>query len=271
MEKQSKASQIYENTLEDFNDEFITGLVYTVGNNALKPLREALLKNDNSILDEALGSAINSFAFQTMNAVIQSTSQYATAKLIISSSFIYAYIKTNLIGKVMGKMGFDKKGKIVRMGKAGSAVTKGIANIITGSQNERLAIANMANNNVNNLTNIIAQERQTQVMMQSSRIKSLNDTVSNHKNVADGRYIQLQTLFNSKMKAGNWEVTENDKKIYQAATGFDFRKNPQVWNKTFVDKLNSASELAKDSEGNMINEAQAFLDYITTVGFSKAK
>lgn len=261
---------ILENTLEDFNDELITGVTYFLGNKSMKPLEEALIKNDDSVLDEALSGALMSFKFQVMNNVTVVVSQYVTAKSIVVATALVGYVRTGSLTKKMRNL---SKGieNVPLVGKVGSRVLRFGIDAIVGDQNERIAIAKMGNDSINNLTTIISRERHTQTVMQAERMKNLNSQVSNSQKFVGEKFEQKRALFNSKLKSGTWEYNNDDKKLYQDVTGYNFATKSLAFNKEFVDKLNSVADVAKDVEGNIINQAQAFIDYITTVGYSKVK
>lgn len=258
-------------TFSDSADELSTGLIYKYSNIAMEPLKEAVKNDsgDDSILLEALESGLNTFQFATMNAVINVVEEYVIVKVLASSATIFAYIKgTSIASSLRNKT----QGVLTKFGKVGGAVgkfVKGAFGVVIGTQEERLIMAQMANSNVNNITSIIAQERQNQTMMRVGRRKHF-DTVLSHsqkgKMVNDDKKINL---FLHKMKSGTWKNSKIDKKLYEQATGFDFDTSPVLYNKNFVQKINNLSEYAKDVEGNTINWAQSHLDYVTALGQTK--
>ncbi|MFY9090274.1 hypothetical protein [Arcobacter aquimarinus] len=266
----AKIGNILENTLEDFNDELITGVTYMLGEKSMKPLENALITGDDSIIDEALSSALMSFKFQVMNSVIVTVSQYATAKLVLSTTALVTFVKTGSLTKKLRNLSKGLE-NVPLVGRVGSRVLRFGVDAIVGDQNERIAIAKMSNDSLNNLTTVISRERQTQTMIQAERMRNLNKQVTNSQNIVSEKFEQKRALFNSKLKSGSWEFNNYDKKLYQDVTGYNFATNPQIFNQAFVDKLNSVADVAKDVEGNIVNQAQAFIDFITTLGYSKVK
>lgn len=266
----AKAGDIVSNTLEDFNDELITGVAYYLGEKSMKPLEDALKSEDDSILNEALNSALSSFKYQVMNAVIVSVSTYATAKLVTAGGLLVTYVKTGALVKKLRNLS-KGIGNIPLVGKVGSRVLRFGVDAIVGDQTERIAIASMANNSINNLTTVISKERHTQTVMQSERMKNLNKQVENSQTVVNQKYEQERMLFNAKLKSGGWQNTTEDEKLYIAVTGYNFKTKPQKYTVDFINRLNSVADVAKDVEGNIINQAQAFIDFITTLGYQKVK
>ncbi|MGM0518197.1 MAG: hypothetical protein ACQERD_00980 [Campylobacterota bacterium] len=266
----SRFNQIPGQTAEDFTDELATGIVYKYSNSVMKPLRDKLSQSDNdSVLNEALEGALSTFQFATMNTVIQVVQEYVMVKLFATAGTIFAYIKGS---SVASKLKNKTQEVLTTFGKYGGAVgkfVKGSLGVVLGTQEERLTMAKMANDNVNNLTNIVSNERQNQILMKSSRRKSFENVLSSsqrNKITNDDKKINM---FLHKMKSGTWKNTAQDKYLYEQATAFDFSSSHLMFNKSFVDKLNQLSEYAKDVEGNMINLAQTHVDYVTTLGYTK--
>ena len=263
------ATHIVNNTVEDVVDELSTGTTYYYGNIMFEPLKNKLKDGvSNEIVKEALESGINTLQFSIMNAVMLTVQEMVMSKILLCGTVLFSYVKAGKIIKSIEKIK-NKTGK--KIGRVGGKILKSVTNVITGSQEERLGLAKMANDNVNNFTQILSQERQNQILMKTARTKHfdsmLNQTQKNNFSKID----QDINLFRTKTEKGLWTVSQEDKKLYERATGTSFAKTKEVWNKNFVDKWNSVAEVAKDSEGQIISQTQAFLDYITTVGITRAK
>lgn len=266
-----KPSQIVGSATEDTVDELTTGITYKYANKLFAPLKESIKSEEDSIVAEALESGINTLQFATMNAVINLVQEYAIAKLFLSSKAIYLYIKGSTATKKLKNKVSSLSTKFGKYGGALGKFVQGGLGIVIGTQEERLAIANMANNNVNNVTNLIAMERQNQSYIRGSKVKhfdSMLNTTQRAKINNDGYNL---AAFTHKMKTGSWVYNSKDKKLYEDSTGVDFSKSTLVYNQSFVNKLNSFSEYAKDIDGQILNLAQTHIDYINTTGKSRVK
>lgn len=265
----SKVGQIGENVTEDVVDEFASSVTYHYANQTFKPLKEYLNKNiSNEFVKEALESGVNTLQFSVMNAVIISVQQMFLAKIITTSSLIYGYIKAGRVVKSLQKF---KNSKIKRVGKVFGSVFKRATSVILGNQDERLALANIANNNVNNLTNIISNERQNQILMRDSRVKHFDNMLNNTQKSNFSNIEKDINLFKLKTSKALWKNTIEDKRLYQRATGFKFSNSQDVWNNNFVEELNKFSDVVKTADGKIINESEAFLQYVTTSGHQRFK
>ncbi|RXJ98369.1 hypothetical protein CRU98_10040 [Arcobacter sp. CECT 8986] len=264
-----KASQIGESAIDDFVDELTTGITYKYANEYFKPLEDKI--DSDSIMGEALESALNTLKFMTMNAVIITVTEYAMARIIATSGTIFAYIKgTSIASRTRNKL----QGALTRFGKLGGAIgklVKGALGVVIGTQEERLVMAQMANSNVNNISSIIAQERQNQIHMRNGKINHFNSVLSSSQQQKRTTSEDKNALFLHKMKTGTWKKTKQDKDLYKRVTGYNFSSGNDVWSKNFIDKLNGFSEYAVSAEGEIINLSQTHLDYITSTGFTKVK
>lgn len=265
----AKVGQIGESALDDFVDELTTGITYKYANEYFKPLQDKI--DDDSLMGEALDSALNTLKFMTMNAVIITVSEYAVSKILVGGSLIFTYIKGSSVAK---RTSNKIQGVLRKFGKYGGAVGKfvqGGLGVVLGTQEERLAMANMANNNVNNVTSLIAQERQNQIHMKNGKISHFNSVLSTSQKQKRTTSEDKNAIFLHKMKTGTWKKTKQDKDLYKRVVGYNFSSSNDVWSKTFVDKLNSFKEYAVNAEGEILNLSQTHLDYITATGFTKVK
>ncbi len=264
----SKIGQIGENTLDDISDELVTGVTYKYANRLFDPLINSLKSKEESIFNEALQSGLNTLKFGITNAVIVSVSQYASTKLIQTSTLIFTYVKAGTLVKSLGKI---KNNTVRKVGRVGGKLLKGVLGGILGTQEERLALSKMANDNVNNLASIVSQERQNQILMQGAKYKHLDNQFTNVYNAKKNDFNKKMNLFTAKFKTGSWNLNSDDKKLYEDCTGYKFSQQSEIWNKNFLDKLNSMSEFAKDVDGKIYNAVQVHLDYIATHGFQRVK
>jgi hypothetical protein len=263
-------AEIGKNTLEDFNDELITGITYKYANKMFKPLEDSLTSDEDSVLNEALEGALSTLKFSIMNAVIISVTNYASVKLIQASGIIFAYVKTGRITKVLRNLS-ERLKTLPMVGRVSSRVVRFGIDAVVGDQKERIAIANMANNNVNNLASIVSKERHNQILIKKSGLDHFDNNLKTNQGYVKEKYNQKRSLFDSKFRSASWTISTDDKQLYQDVTGYNFSIKPQKFNQEFVDKLNSVSDVATDVEGNIINASQAHVDYITTLGYQKVK
>lgn len=265
---------IAQNTIEDGIDEGISNIVYAIGSCYFGDGAEKNPKcNDivKSAFDEALEGAGNTLKYSIMNAVIYRTTEYAISKIIIGSGTIYLWIKKRRVVNSVKKAVTDGLGGIPIVGGFLSGAVKGGIELANGNQAENLALAQMANNNLNNLTTVISQERQNQILMRSSQNKQVMQSLKlNHdaKGLRDSKKINAY-LF--KMKTGTWTNTSEDKKLFQSVVPKEYIKEGFMYNSSFVDKLNKHTEYAKTVEGELMNLAQTNLDMITANNLSQVK
>ena len=262
---------IATNTVEDSIDEGVTNLVYAMGNHyfgdGTSDAKASTLVED--ALDEALEGAGQTLKFTIMNAVIFRVTDYALVKVIAGSSVIYGYIKAGrVVNTVKRKMESAVSG-IPFVGNAvGGALTVSTS-LAVGNQNERLAMSNMANNNLNNLTTVLSNERQTATMQVSSQRKQLLDTLglnNEAKGFSDNKKIEA---YHHKMKTGTWSLNPIDKKLFISVVPKEYIGIKFRWDTSFVKSLNTFTEYAKSTENKLVNVAQTNLDLMTSNNMSK--
>jgi len=267
------AKNIASNTVEDGIDEGVSNLVYAMGNHYFGDGTSDANSTElvQSAFDEALEGAGQTLKFSIMNAVIFRVTEYAITKVLLGSSFIYTYIKSARLINTVKRSVQNGLGGIPLVGKfLGGALTTATA-LAVGNQNERLAMADMANNNINNLTTVIAQERQTATMQVSHQKKQVMSTLGlNHeaKGLRDNKKIEA---YHYKMKTGTWTNTTEDKKLFQSVVPKEYIKDSFNFNTTFVQKLNEFTEYATDTENKLVNIAQTNLNIATTNNLASMK
>ncbi len=257
---------IATNTVEDGVDEGVSNLVYAMGNHyfgdGAKDAKSSELVKQ--AFDEALEGAGQTLKFSIMNAVIYRVTEYALVKVMAGSTAIFAYIKGHRIIKHLKKEGRKK----YRGNRGFKVINKGLK-VLFGTQDERLKMAGMANNNINNLTTVLAQERQTATMQVSQQRKQVLSTLGlNHKakGLNDNKKIEA---YHYKMKSGTWVNNVSDKKLFLSVVPKEYVQDTFRFTQSFVDKLNSFTEYAKDSEDKLVNVAQTQVDIMTTHSLSK--
>lgn len=256
---------IATNTSEDYIDELASGVVYKYKDYVFSGFDKTKLTSDDSdVMDEALNGAYQTLQFSIMNSVILVVSEYAMSRVIAGSTFIFGYIKGH---RVVNNL--KKAGRKVYKGNSGAKLVKKGVKVLFGTQEERLAMSSMANSNMNNLTTVLSQERQTQTTMKSSKRKQMLDTLglsSNDKELRDTKKLQS---YNYKMKSGTWENTVIDKNLFLSCVPKEYVKQPFMFNTAFVTTLNKFKEFATSAEGNLVNLAQTHVDLMTSHNISK--
>lgn len=262
-------SKIINPALEDTLDDFSSGVTYYYAEQTFAPLRSKLSEGvSNEIVREALESGLSTLQYSVMNSVIHTVQDLVIQRVLASSAILLTYIKS---GKVIKSLEKIKNKNIKMLGRVGGKILRGVTGQLLGTQDERLAIANMANNTVNNVASSYTQERQNQILMRNTRVKHFDNVLNNTQQQNLGRLEQDINLFKMKTQKGLWTTSQEDKRLYERATGKKFSQSQEVWNKGFVEKWNNVADVAKDVEGQTINQAQAFIDYITTAGYERLK
>lgn len=80
----------------------------------------------------------------------------------------------------------------------------------------------MGNDTVNNLTSIVAKERQNQIMLQGNKLNRIDITQrKNIYSVRNNSRDKNMALYVHKFETGTWKDTLKDKKLYFDCTGQD--------------------------------------------------
>ncbi len=222
-------------------------------------------------LDEALEGAGQTLKFSIMNAVVFTVTEYLLVKVVAGSASIFTYIKTARVINTVKRKVVNSFGSIPFVGRfAGEALTATTA-LAIGNQNERLAMAKMANSNMNSLTTAIGQERQTKTLQVSSQRNQVMQTLglnTNSKGLKDTKKLEA---YYHKMKTGTWTKSTIDKNLFLNVVPREYIGITFSWNSNFVTKLNSFTEYAKSTEGKLTNIAQTNLDLMTAHYLSKVQ
>ncbi len=266
------AKDIALNSSEDFIDEGVSNLVYAMGNcyfNDNKTGTKDKTKCEGLVdkaFDEALEGAGQTLKFSIMTAVIYRVTEYAIVKLVAGSGAIFTYIKSGRVINTVKRKIENSLNGVPFVGKfLGSAVTTSTA-LAVGNQNERLAMSNMANNNMNNLTTVISQERQTATMQVSSQKKQIMSTLGlnhNSKGLNDNKKIEA---YNYKMKTGTWTISKPDKNLFLSVVPREYIIANFNYNGAFVKKLNSFTEYARTTENDVVNLTTILAKTLATKG-----
>lgn len=255
---------IATNTSEDYIDELTTGIVYKYKDYVFSGFDEKKLKTDGEdVMAEALKGASQTLQFSIMNAVIFSVTEYAMKG--VAHTAIFLYLKS---GRAINKVrkGF---GNIPIVGKGLTATASFFTSLAIGNQEERIAMAKMANDSTDNMTTVLSQERQNQTMQLSHKRTQMLNTLglaSNNKGLRDTKKTEA---YYHKMKTGSWANTTLDKNLFLSVVPREYVKQPFAFNSSFVKKLNGFTEFAKSSEDKLVNLAQAHLDNMTSHNLTK--
>ena len=262
---------ITTNTAEDFIDEGVSNLVYSLGNCYFGGGSKGTGCSNivESSFKEALEGAGQTLKYTIMSAVIMRVTEYAMVKLITGGGLIYLWIKKRRVVNAVKNATASLVEVIPFVGKSGANAIRGVTEIANGNQAENLAVANMASASMNNIATITGQERQTatiQVNYQKEQLMRTLGLNQKSKGLNDHKKIEA---YNYKMKTGTWEVTSNDKKLFETVVPKMYRSQDFSFNLAFVQKLNQFSEYAKTTENRLVNLAQVHLDKLTSEKISK--
>lgn len=259
-------SNIVSNAGEDFVDELASAIVYDEGKKVFKAVESSLgLDPDNSKVDEALESALSTLQYGLMNLVIVLVTEYALTKSVVVLTTIFTYIKTRRIIKAMidtfTNLPILKRNPV---GFVASSVIGKASEVLVANQAETLALAKMANSSSNNIISAVGQERQNQIMLQGQKIKRVDSSKSNIYNTRSSSREKNMSLYVHKFNTGTWLDTLKDKKLYYDCTGQDSKT--VIYNKSYVDKLNSYGNYVTTAKGEIFSNAKATLDLLTQLG-----
>ncbi|MGK0256209.1 MAG: SLT domain-containing protein [Arcobacteraceae bacterium] len=260
---------IAENTAEDAVDEGISNLVYALGNQYFGDGKNA---KDNNLVkaafDEALEGAGQTLKFSIMNAAIFRSSAYILPKILGGSAAIFTYIKAGRIINSVKRSVSNGLGGIPLVGRFLGGAVKTSVEIAVGNQNERLAMANIASNNMDSYTTALGKEREIATHQVSAQKKQVMSTLGlNHKSkgLNDSKKIEA---YHYKMKSGTWVNNSQDQRLFYAVVPKEYIQQGFKFTSSFVEKLNGFSEYARDTENQIVNVAQTNLDLMTTNNLS---
>lgn len=256
---------VVSNSGEDFIDELTSAIVYDEGSKVFKKLKEDLgLDPSNSKIDEALEGALSTLQYGLMNIVIVTVTEYALTKSIVIFTGLIAFIKGRSIVQKTKNTAQNLFQKVGKIGGMPFRALQGAMGAIVGSQEQTLAIAKMGNDTANNLTSIVAKERQNQIMLQGNKLNRIDNAKKNIYSVRNNSRSKNMDLFIHKFNTATWKDTLKDKKLYYDCTGQDDKVIP--FNDVLIDKLNSYANIATTASGQIYTQAKATLDLITQIG-----
>lgn len=256
-----------QNTTEDFLDELSTCVVYKYANETLKPI-EQQLQDDDKCHYEALSSALSTFKFGVMNAVIMMITEYTLKKMGVGAVMIWSYLKG---GRVLSKAKDFVTAKLSRKskGRAVGRMLNNVTSIANGTQEERIALAKMANDNLNNLMSNVHQEKQTQTMYEGVKRDSFHSLLDLGSKKGRTAYQTSNQAFMFKMQTGTWINTTDDKKLFEKATGVKVQETGQSSWSNLVQTLNKYAPVAKDINDNLVNLAQVQSNILTAMNLQR--
>jgi hypothetical protein len=261
----SQILNVFSNGGEDLVDELASAIVYEEGDKYFKNVKEYLGLTGDTIVDEALESALSTIKFGLMNVVIITVTEYAIVKTGVVLMGIFTYIKTRRIIKqsveALTKLPIIKNTPI---GYAGGEIVKKTSDVLLANQTENLALAKMLNSSSNNIVSSIGQERQNQIMLQGQKIKRVESAKRNIYSTRNTSRNKNMDLFLHKFDTATWKDTAKDKKLYFDITGQDDKVVP--FNAEFIKRINSYANIVTTAKGEIFNNAKATLDLITQMG-----
>ncbi|MDY0327556.1 MAG: hypothetical protein RBR07_04830 [Arcobacteraceae bacterium] len=256
-----------QNATEDFLDEISTCVVYKYANETLKPI-EQQLQDDDKCHYEALSSALSTFKFGVMNAVIMMITEYTLKKMGVGAVMIWSYLKG---GRALSKAKDFVTSKLSHKskGRAVGRMLNNVTSIANGTQEERIALAKMANDNLNNLMTNVHQEKQTQTSYEGIKRDSFHSLLDLGTKKGREGFQKNNQAFLFKMQTGTWITTSDDKKLFEKATGVKVQETGQSSWSNLVQTLNKYAPVAKDYNDNLVNLAQTNLNLLTTMNLQR--
>ena len=259
----ASAAGIISNTGEDFVDELVSNVVYRESTSYIQDIKKHLDLKEGDVVDEAIDSALTTFQYGVMNAVIMVVTEYAMAKSALILTGLFLYIKSRgLVKKAQAGLGkiIEKVGK--SRGKALVGASSSLISLLKGSQAETLAMTKMTNDSANNIVTNVLIERQNQILLRTQKLNRIDATKSNLFSVRNKARDKDMQLFVWKTTNGKWEKTQKDEKLYENCVG----EINVVFNAEFVSKLNALADVVKTAKGDIISRAQTEIDLITAIG-----
>lgn len=260
----SKVSQIASNTSEDFIDEAVSGYTYHYTKQAFEPLLNKIADgNEDSILREALEGSIMTLQFGIMNAVIMTVTEYAFVKLATTSALILAFLKGSYVAQKVKNVVAGVIGAIPIVGRGFGEAVKATGGFLSA---DRQIIAQMGNSTSNNMTSLVSQERQNQIMIRQAQhnyADHISASAIKLKQNGDNKYL---TIFTHKTMTGTWLNSAEDKRIYEKATNTKVAQSGTATWSVLSEKLNKFSSFAKTAEGAILNEVTATLKLLEKAG-----
>lgn len=241
----STTTDIINNSLEDFRDEYSETVLTRYVNSAFAPLKENLGDSD---FDEALASALSTLQSGVYTLALNYVNDVLLPNLLVRGVAIWSYIISGRV--VQGLSRFTRhRFSNIRSGR----IMRRVLSVLTDGQSERTARASVANDVVTHLET-----------MQSNRERIANDTQLSLNSIAmdSSSSSHALLLYTQKTNTGTWTSSNEDKKLYQRATKTKL-KSGVSWSKLAI-QLNTYQSFAKDMENNIINQAQ--IDFNTFVG-----
>lgn len=255
----NNALDLAGNSYEDFIDEFSSNLIYKSTKKYFAPLLKRYQNGEevsemDEAFNEAMQSAITTLQFGISMSATLMVNKYFYEKVIRVGTFLWGYI---LYGQVLAnkKLKNWMKGKKIT-GKAGLKVFS-VAKNFTGGD-ERGRIAQIANDMTNQHSGNFVEQQKVD-LMQKKRFEQPTKDLNQ-------KYLEL---FTYKTKTGTWKNSAGDKRIFKKATGSELKQG-RSYSKIF-DELNGFKEFASTSEGEIVNNVQAHLDHLTTLGVEKVR
>lgn len=258
-------SDILTNAGEDFVEELSSAIVYEESSKLLqKTKEEAGLNPDQSKVDSAFEGALTTAFNGISNLVIVSVTEYALTKVVAIFSALVLFIKGRSIVQKTKSTAQNLFQKIGKVGGMPFRALQGAMGAIVGSQEQTLTIAKMANDSSNNLTSIIAKERQNQIMLQGNKLNRIDNAKQNIYSLRNNSKDKNMNLFLHKFNTATWKDTLKDKKLYFECTGQD--NKIVAFDDVLIKKLNSYANIVETASGQIYTQAKATLDLITQIG-----
>ncbi len=259
---------VASSTGEDFIEDLISSITIGEANKVMKKVKEKAELDNDSYVDEAIESALQTFQFGITQIVILTVSQYALTKSTVLLLGIISYVKGRSVvkkAKTFSQKLFQKVGK---HGGVVGKVIKGAFGAIIGSQEETLAIAKMTNDTGNNLITAVGQERNNQIHLRGQKLERIHQSKNNlfktTNSLMNTASKEDMILYIQKFEMGTWNKTTKDKNLYFNCTGQD--KTSVNFTKDFTENLNKYSKYVKTARGEVFSNAKATLEMITALG-----
>lgn len=260
----SKVSQIASMTNEDFIDEVVSGYTYLYAKETFEPLLNAIGENEeDSVVKEALTSAVSTLQFAVMNTVILTVTEFAFTRLAVAGGLTITFLKSTYIAQKVKNIVSGALGAIPFVGRGAGEVVKATSSFLSA---DRQLIAQMANSTSNNMASIVAKERHTQATIrgyQHSHVNDMSSKAISLKKNSDNKYV---VAFQHKTMTGTWLNTAEDKRIYEKATNTQVQSSGTATWSVLYEKLNKYSSFAQTANGEILNNVQASIKLLEKAG-----
>ncbi len=241
----TKIADIGKNAVEDGVEDFISAFLFR----KMKSLTEPFKKDFNS--DSDFDNAMNSF----IDTLAMGLQMYAYSKIM--NFFFERSAKIGVALWVYISAGTFKKALLNKLKNSnfkGKKLLRTVSTVLGADKtSERIQVAQIMRDNVNSF-DAHKFHYQNQHQKGEDRLYKMSGSATNLKNANEN---SILTRFTQKSLTGTWANTNQDKKLYEKATGITVVESGSGAWSSLYEQLNKYNEFAKTVDGEITNLATA--------------